>query len=229
MAVSENSSQGEVNTDLKSTDSNEITSKSDPQEEAWGKVAGGVVEDEPEIPGKCEYVPWNAVSNDLNLNQDSFYEYHYRATHSRLMEQIVQHEQPTRMEVLFKLITKAHGFKSAGSRINRVLSKVLKKNNRLQITTEDNLKFVWLVDADVSHWDSFRVIDEFAYRRVPEDVAMPELVAMSRYFIDCGCDIEDAVVEMRKWFGMHRIGEKSKKRLEAAYKDGSKSLQSDSE
>ena len=228
-AVTENISEESANPDFANTDGNEITSKSDPQEMMWEKVAGGIVEDAPEIPGKREYTPWEATSNHLNLKQDSFYEYHYSATHSQLMEQIVQHEQPIRMEVLFKLITKAHGFKSAGSRINRVLSEVLKRNNRLKITTEGNSKFVWLVNADASQWDSFRVIDEFAYRRIPEDVAMPELVAMARYFIDCGCDVGDAVVEIRKWLGMHRIGEKSKKRLEAAYAGGLKSLQSQHE
>ena len=84
---------------------------------------------------------------------------------------------------------------------------------------------MWLVDADVFNWDSFRVVDEFSHQRAAEDVAMPELVAMSRYFIDCGCDQENAVVEMRKWLGMRRIGEKSWKRLEAAYQGSLNSLQ----
>ena len=47
---------------------------------------------------------------------------------------------------------------------------------------------------------------------------MPEVVAMSCYFVECGFDMEDAVVEMRKWLGMRRMGEKSRKRLEAKYK-----------
>ena len=226
ISVTESSSVGDTNRDFKIKDNNEITSESELREEVWEKVAGGVVEHAPEIPGKREYIPWNAASNDIKLSQNSFYEYYYRTTHSRLMEQIVQHEQPIRMEVLFKLITKAHGFNSVGSRINRVLSEVLKKNNRLKITTESNLKFVWLAYADVSHWDSFRVVNGFSYQRIAEDVAMPELVAMSRYFINCGCDIEDAVIEMRKWLGMRRMGEKSSKRLEAAYKDGLISVQS---
>lgn len=194
--------------------------EADSQEIAWQKVAGAVVNDAPDIPGKCEYIPWSAASHGLHLNQDSFYEFHYRATHASLMEKIVQHEQPIRVEVLFKLITRAHGFKSVGSRINRLLSEILKRNDRLQITTESSLRFVWLVNADASNWNSFRVIDGFSHQRAAEDVAMPELIAMSRYFIDCGCDQENAVVEMRKWLGMRRIGEKGKKRLEAAYQTG---------
>ena len=225
MAVIDDAAEEDVDSDLASTDDHEPFLEADPRERVWGKVAGGVVEDAPEIPGKCEYIPWSEASNELHLNQDSFYEFHYRATHVRLMEQIVQHEQPIRVEVLFKLITKAHGFKSAGSRINRVLSEVLENNNRLQITTEDNVRFVWLVNVDASCWDSFRVVDGFSHQRAAEDVAMPELVAMSRYFIDCGCDQEDAVVEMRKWLGMRRIGEKGRKRLEAAYQGGLISLQ----
>ena len=208
---------GSTEPDLVSMDGREFSSKADPQEMVWQKVAGGVVEDAPDIPGKHEYIPWDEASNDLHLKQESFYEFHYRATHARLMEQIVQHEQPIRVEVLFKLITKAHGFKSVGSRINRLLSEVLERNDRLQITKEGSLRFVWLVNADASSWDSFRVVDGFSHQRAAEDVAMPELVAMSRYFIDCGCDQENAVVEMRKWLGMRRIGEKGRKRLEAAY------------
>ncbi len=219
--VTQNSSEEGVNTDFASTDGHDITSEGDPQEVVWEKVAGSVVEDAPEIPGKREYIPWGVASNDIKLRRDSFYEYDYRATLSHLMEQIVQHEQPVRVEVLFKLITTAHGFKSAGSRINQVLSEVLEKNNRLQITTEDNVRFVWLVDADIAHWDGFRVVNGFSYQRTAENVAMPELVAMSRHFIDCGCDIEGAVVEMRKWLGMRRMGEKSRKRLESAYKKAS--------
>ena len=221
----EEDTQGDADADLAGTDGHEHPLKTDPQEMVWEKVAGGVVENAPEIPGKCEYIPWSDGSSGLHLKQDSFYEFHYRATHARLMEQIVQHEQPIRVEVLFKLITRAHGFKSAGSRITRVLGEVLKRNDRLKITTEGKLQFVWLVDADVFNWDSFRVVDEFSHQRAAEDVAMPELVAMSRYFIDCGCDQENAVVEMRKWLGMRRIGEKSRKRLEAAYQGSLNSLQ----
>ena len=218
--------EGDVDTNLAGTneDDHDLSLKADPQEMVWEKVAGEVVEDAPEIPGKCEYIPWSEGSSDLHLKQDSFYEFHYRTTHARLMEQIVQHEQPIREEVLFKLITKAHGFKSAGSRINRVLGEVLKSNDRLQITTEDDTRFVWLVNADAPNWDSFRVVDGFSHQRAAEDVAMSELVAMSRYFIDCGCNQEDVVVEMRKWLGMRRIGEKGRKRLEAAYQGGLSSL-----
>ena len=117
-AVVEEGVQGDADTDLAGTDGHELPLKTDPQEMVWEKVAGGVVEDAPEIPGKCEYIPWSKGSSGPHLKQDSFYEFHYRATHVRLMEQIVQHEQPIRVEVLFKLITKAHGFKSAGSSVN---------------------------------------------------------------------------------------------------------------
>ncbi len=210
-------------------DGHEPPPETDSREMEWQKVAGAVVEDAPDIPGKREYIPWSASSHDLDLKQDSFYEFYYRATHASLMEQIVQHEQPVRVEVLFKLVTKAHGFKSVGSRINRLLSEILERNDRLQITTEGNLRFVWLVNADAFNWDSFRVVDEFSHQRAAENVAMPELMAMSRYFIDCGCDQENAVVEMRKWLGMRRVGEKGRKRLEAAYQGGLDSLKLPSE
>ena len=224
-AVIDGAAEEDADTYLGSMDGDKPFLNTGSQKMGWGKFADGVVEDAPEIPGKRQYIPWSEALNDLPLNHDSFYEFHYRATHTRLMEQIVQHEQPIRVKALFKLITKAHGFKSVGSKIKRVLSEVLENNNRLQITTEDNLRFVWLVNADTSCWDSFRVVDRFLHQRAAEDVSMPELVVMSRYFIDCGCNQEDGVVEMRKWLGMRRVGEKSRKRLEAAYQGGLDSLQ----
>lgn len=211
--------------DSVNTDGEGLASDADSRVVEWQKVAGAVIEDAPDIPGKREYIPWSAASTDLHLRQDSFYEYHYRATHASLMEQIVQHEQPIRVEVLFKLVTRAHAFKSVGSRINRVLGDILNSNDRLQITKEGSLRFVWLVNANAFNWDSFRVVDEFSHQRAAEDVAMPELVAMSRYFIECGCKQDDSVVEMRKWLGMRRIGEKGRKRLEAAYQTGLSSLE----
>ena len=202
------------------SDDYEPSSEADSQETEWQKVAGAVVKDAPDIPGKREYIPWSEASHGLLLKRDSFYEPHYGATHASLMRRIVQHEQPIRAEALFKLIAKAHGFKSVGSRISRLLGEILRRNRGLQITAEGSLRFVWLADADVPNWDSFRAVDGFSHQRAAEDVAMPELTAMSRYFIDCGCDQENAVVEMRKWLGMRRIGEKGRKRLEAAYQAG---------
>ena len=68
----EEDTQGDADADLAGTDGHEHPLKTDPQEMVWEKVAGGVVENAPEIPGKCEYIPWSDGSSGCTSNRTVF-------------------------------------------------------------------------------------------------------------------------------------------------------------
>ena len=173
--------------------------------------ASKVVASPPAPSAVCvEADPASAVDR---VSADAFFDAAYDSTLTRMIAHVVEVEGPLLDAVLARRIARAHGWQRTGSRIQERVDSLAAKVN--QTTKEEMGTFYWAANRGPELPIAFRrTVGNNA--RAADEICMPELVDLAREICASGKSSDATVVAMARELGLRRLGEASRKRLEAA-------------
>jgi hypothetical protein len=143
------------------------------------------------------------------IDPGKFYDDSYDETLAALVAHVLQSESPILDNLLVQRIARAHGFQRSGNRINDRILEAAECNHCLTADPTGGT-FVWL-DATSSHnWNQYRIPDSENDLRRIEEIAAEEIRAAAS-----ACPSGDIAIEVAKRFGIRRLTEQARKRIQA--------------
>jgi hypothetical protein len=144
------------------------------------------------------------------IEPTAFYDAGYDTALARLIQHVLESEAPIAETALVQRIARAHGFQRAG-RIIR--DRVMQLVNRYHHAAEDGLgeAFIWMDATALDGWQDFRLPATSDDIRQIEEIAVRELAMAAR-----SSRAEDVVVDIARQFGIRRLSNSARRRIEAA-------------
>lgn len=152
---------------------------------------------------------------DGRIRADRFYEADYDAVLTELIAHVVAVEAPIAEANLVQRIARAHGFQRVGRRIRERIMRLAQRDYYISSDFGGNDAFVWPDTGAQGAWNTFRVPATEQDIRQIEEIALPEL----RAALDASL-AEDKAVDVARKFGIRRLSETARQRLERAKHSG---------
>lgn len=151
------------------------------------------------------------------IDPERFHDRDYDSVLSALIRKVLKDEAPILDEALVKRLARAHGFKRAGRRIrDRVIRTARRGGYYFQRDPDVGYgAFVWSSPDDVSRWKVYRVPGSATDTRFAEEIPREELRAAART-----ASGEDTALEVARIFGIRRLSNSARRRIEASCTNG---------
>jgi hypothetical protein len=143
------------------------------------------------------------------IDPGKFYDDSYDETLAALVAHVLQSESPILDNLLVQRIARAHGFQRSGNRINDRILEAAERNHCLTADPTGGT-FVWLDATSSQNWNQYRIPDSENDLRRIEEIAAEEIRAAAS-----ACPSGDTAIEVAKCFGIRRLTEQARKRIQA--------------
>lgn len=148
------------------------------------------------------------------INPELFYSDEYNPVLTSLIDRVLTLEAPILDSLLVQRIARAHGFMRSGRLIRERVLELVEKKYHLHRGTTDDI-FVWINEQQRQKWTTYRVPATDNDVRSIEEIPLEELKAATS-----AVSIEDQALEIARLFGIKRLSNSARGKIEEAAKTG---------